>query len=871
MSSSENVLGEFSIAPRKFKQLAVVLNEFQSVSFQELNIQKKNERVNRALLELIQQEPTPCFLLPAVLEFVEHINRLKLLEGYAFYHFELWLNQFSLLNMTDNQKIRSKIVGKSVPRDAYQALFPIGMDKCYPGSHYVTGHSSPDLDTTVASFWGWVDAFGARVAQGLHVWNLPGGPPLSQVEIGFLFLDLFGPSVFNHLPKTRTSLSLSGIDLLSQEGVLRKQVHISNLSIEHEQAQQAVILMDQEGCYLGDWRSDDVEEVRQVINLLNGCLRWFENHLHVKLVALFAKKDLSVRDVPLFVQSVLGMIIKDCEPAQEFSAKQKGLLQDYILKILHVEKGLSCSFKEFAVAMHSLSLFDFREFVSLIENLEQSSLFNGSGLLIENRTAIFGFLEKIISSLDRAIYSMRLYVERLDVALQIKTDVFGWLPQHVSYRADVDEILSKIGNLPYVTVTAPDQDKLIPLGVIYASDLHQKTLGTVTLRDFCNREETKIPSYFEVISVIDHHKSSLQTFAASMVLISDAQSSNVLCAEMAFAMNDSYGSGGMSREQIEAQLKAINKNRSLGSQRRLMQRLLQRLSAVETDRGYFIDPAREYYEYLHFLYAILDDTDLLTKMTSRDVECVVSLLNRMKSLSLQKEVEVISLDDLPRDKEFVSQASERILKNPEMYSLYRKVYEQKEALVNENCHKASQGEASSLFDDTKEQNGCNRVGQTKIFTSNYAVFEKLAPQLREIWYQNASQFYKDRSEVDVHLHMISTVAGADQLFQKGSSSSSDHHRDELWIWIPFTEQSIEHLKSFLNAFQKLPQWTGHMPCVELFGERAHEYERIFNESFLPISKKIVQKGIPLAVLKYPKGLLNSRKAMISPYLPRLIK
>ena len=48
---------------------------------------------------------------------------------------------------------------------------------------------------------------------------------------------------------------------------------------------------------------------------------------------------------------------------------------------------------------------------------------------------------------------------------------------------------------------------------------------------------------------------------------------------------------------------------------------------------FFIHPAREFREYLCFLHAILDDTDLLTKVSSRDLECVAQFLNRLKSLS----------------------------------------------------------------------------------------------------------------------------------------------------------------------------------------------------------------------------------------------
>ncbi len=864
-------LGDFLPSPAKFKKLEILLKEFQDASFSPRNVRQKTDRVNRLLFDLIQKEKTPCFLLPAVMEFIEKINKLNILESYAFYQFELWLNHFSHISPEENAMVRSKIVGKHIPRDAYQSLFPIGMGKKYPGSHYVTGHTSPDLDTTVASFWGWMDAFGAQVCDGVHVWNLPGGPPAAQVEIGILFFEMFGRSIFNHLPKTRTSLSLSGIDLLSQERLMRKQVNVSNINIEHDAVQHAVILIDEQGYYVGDWRSYDVEVVRQVINLLNGCLRWFENFLHVKLISLFAKNDLSTRDIPGFIKTVLQMEISECEPVKEFSEKQKSDLQDYMVKVLKVKNGLNCPIEQFAMAMKHLSLFEFQEFVSLIETLGKSTLFDRSGFLIENRPKIFELLEKIIRALDKAIYSMRLYVERLDVGLHIKTEVFGYSPQHVSYRADVEEIRSKISTNPYITVTVPDQDgKWVPLGVVYASELHKPILGTVTLRDFCNREETKIPSYFEVISVIDHHKSLLQTVSAPTCIVSDAQSSNVLCAEIAFRINDTYGLGGMNPKQVDNQVSAIQKNLSTGNKKRLMQRLLQRQLASKNSDSWFIDPCREYYEYLHFLYAILDDTDLLTKITRRDVECVASLLNRMKSLSLQKEVEVVSLEDLPMDKSFAAEGAKRILQNSDMYSLYQKIYRKKEELIEENCKIAAKGLPSSLFDDTKEQNGCARVGQTKLFNCNHSTFAKYCNSLRAAWYQNAVQFWKDRPEVDVHLHMISTVAGADELF-KGKDKPFVH-QDELWMWIPFTEQSIEHLKGFLNAFRSSPQLAENALAVEICGPKAKEYERIFNESFFPVPKKIFaeKEALPITILKYKAGLLNSRKAMISPYLPRLV-
>jgi hypothetical protein len=863
-------LGDFAIVPQKFEDLSRFFKEFQSKEFHRLNDKQKGERINHVLYELIEKTRAPCFLLPAVIDFIEQVNTLKILESYAFFHFELWLNQFSFLSEEENYDVRAKIAGKKIPREEYQLLFPIGMGKVYPGSHFVTAHGSPDLDTTIASFWGWVDAFATRVAEGLHLWNVPGGAPTSQIEIGLLFTKIFGEGVFHLLAKTRTTLALSGIDLMTQKGLVRKQTSESTQMIDHERAENAIVLVDEQGYYLGDWRNFDVEGVRQVIMMLNTCLRWFENHLHLKLIALFAKEELSLKDLPSFVSAVFLIKLGGCQPAKEFSERQRKYVQDYLTKVLGVKKGLDSTLEEFAKGMKDLGLFDFQEFVELVESMHKSSLFDHSGFLIENRPRIFHYLEKIIKGVDNAIQSVRSFVERLDVALSIKTHVFGYSPQYVSYRADVDEIKSKMGNYPYLSVTTTDKDgRLIPLGVVHAHDLYKPLLGTVTLRDFCNREETKIPSYFEVISVIDHHKSSLQTSSAPLVLISDSQSSNVLCAEMAFEINDRFSTGGMEQEQIEKQIVVVNKDLSSSENKRVMKRLLQRQLASEKGKDFFIDKRREFIEYLHFLYGIFDDTDLLTKVSQRDIDCVAKLINRLKSLMLQKEVEVISFSDIPRDKEFVRNAAMRILQNPDVYSLYRKIYLAKEDAVESNIVLCAKGHPSTLFIDTKEQNGYARVGQTKMFSRNYQTFAKHVAAIRKRWYDHALDFFRERKEVDLHLQMVSTIAGAEDLF--AGAEGEYKHLDELWIWIPFTEQSIEHLKGFLNAFRAFPQVQKNKSSVEFFGDKAKEYEQIFTESFLPLPKKIVPgKGaLPIAVLKYKAGSINSRKAMISPCLSKL--
>lgn len=858
-------LGDYVLSKESFPKLEAVWKELKKPSFQKMPEQDRFGHVSRMLLKLIEAAPENSFLLIPVLDFIEKINQEKILAHFHFNNFELWLNQFSGLSLQENRYIRGKIAGRWVPREAYQVLFPVGMGKIYPGSHFVTAHGSPDLDTTIASFWGWIDAFAARLSEGLHVWNIPGGEPPAQVEVPFLFYNIFGKEVFSHVAKHRTSLSVSGLDLVTQLGVEKKQIHDSVFDIDYENGPQAVIIVDHHGFYLGEWRSTDVDRVESVINLLNQCLRWYENSLHVKLISIFAVEKLTSKELEKFFDAVLKLKIEECEPAQDFTKKQSQLVSDYLHKVLGVKQGLQCTFAEFAKAMSHLKIFEFQKFISLIET---AAVFDKKGKLTENRARLFSYLAEVIGSLENAIYTVRKYVDKLDVAMQVKSKVLGLQPHHVNYRADLDEIRTKIDGFHYLTVTASDKEgKVFPIGVIYASDTFKNTLGTVTLRDFCNREETKIPPYLDVISVIDHHKTQLSTMQPPVAWITDAQSSNTMVAELSFKITDLYSTGGMTLQQIEGQIKEVQKNLKTASSKRILQRLLQKSLVAQRKDSYFVAPEREIVEYFHFLYAILDDTDLLTKISVRDIETVASLINRLKSLVMGKEVEVIALDDIAHDEHFKKTAAKRILQNAEMYSLYNKIYHSKEKAIETNLRLAAEGKASSIFDDTKEQNGCCRVGQTKLFGKTFPTYKKHAAKIREQWLSDAKLAHEEKPDLDLHLHMISTMPGAEELYEGKSESFS--HQDELWIWIPSTEIAVEHLKNFLSSFRSCPQVVSNPMEVELLGDNSKELKQIFEESFKPIPSKAVKEKLPIAVLKFKAGTINSRKALISPYLPRL--
>src|SRR6185437_1172284 len=128
---AKQYLGDWVISKQVFSGADKYLKEFRSKTFREWVESKKQERIGSAILECIQKATKESFLLVAVLDFIEQINQAQVVEHYTFSHFELWLNQFSGLSSEENQRVRGKLVGKWLPRDAYQLLFPIGMGKRY--------------------------------------------------------------------------------------------------------------------------------------------------------------------------------------------------------------------------------------------------------------------------------------------------------------------------------------------------------------------------------------------------------------------------------------------------------------------------------------------------------------------------------------------------------------------------------------------------------------------------------------------------------------------------------------------------------------------------------------------------------------------
>jgi hypothetical protein len=218
------------------------------------------------------------------------------LPSYHLSSFEFWMNHYTGATEEEKSTVRSRIVGKKIPRSEYQRFFPIGGGVEYTGSHYVFAHYSPDLDTTVASFATFLAAFGAKVGKARHHWVIPGGPPRGSKEMDFIFRKAFGEGVFSVLSSDSHKVPISSLDLLSHQNMVKKKLKDPYFDFSIERGKKAVVLVDDEGCYIGDWRDADGEFVDAIVNRFFSIFMEHSNGLQNGLISLFAKKPLTRRE-----------------------------------------------------------------------------------------------------------------------------------------------------------------------------------------------------------------------------------------------------------------------------------------------------------------------------------------------------------------------------------------------------------------------------------------------------------------------------------------------------------------------------------------------------------------------------------------------
>jgi hypothetical protein len=817
-----------------FPSLELTMKQFRGEEFCGLGPRKKFKLVNKVLLQFIQETPSPCFLLAAVLEYISAVNKEKIFEEeYSLSSFEFWLNHFSALSFEEMLLVRGKIIGRFIPRDEYQVFFPVGSGKMFQGSHFVAAHLSPDVDSTVASFWGWSDAFGCRVSEGVHEWSLPTG--LSDGHIKKFFQGLFGKEIFELLPRKLPTMTISALDLLTKNDFRKVSGSTRADTVDHTK-DQIVVVVDDKGLYKGEWLSQDAEAVRQVISGFSQCLRWFESICQSAMIHVLAKEKATVEEVTLSYEKVLDSSIRECAAVQELPGKLKKLLSDYFKIVLLLPEGVDHSFKELLVQLDVIFASRFIEFFKRSYALSSPDLFDVSGILKADRVQAARAFESVVKGLKDAVAIVRHKIELLDHLLLIKEKVLDLPSMFVTLKSDVDEMRNKIGHQDHLTVVSPEgEDAWFPLGVVSSDDLKRNVLGTVSFRDFSSPEETKMASYIDIISIVDHHKSRVQTSSAATLLLGDAQSSNTLVAEKALFLNKKYATMDV------------------------------------CSHGYFVDKSRELAEYFSYLYGIIDDTDLLTRVSRRDVVCVKELLDRMRSLVDETSREAVSFAAVPNDHHFAKNVAEVLVRSKELHSIYTSVYKFRQQEVENALLAVLENKPSSLFLDTKEQNGCCRVGQAKLFAQNIPTFQTHKDSIQRLWQAQAKAVFQVRQHIDLFIQMLTTVPGEQEVF--AGEENLWKHKDELWIWTPEGGVPEQHLIWFLNNFQMSSSVKQLDIEVELVGPHADARLLTFKQNF-SIAKQIKvtlrQEGPLIAIMRFKAGAINSRKAQISPCLPKLL-
>ena len=562
-------------------------------------------------------------------------------------------------------------------------------------------------------------------------------------------------------------------------------------------------------------------------------------------------------------EALFSIPIKKSAPIIDATDKQRRFQHELYRRIFLLVKGSDTTFLEFIQSQEALT--------SMHTSIDALDLFDAKDALVEERSTLFSCIKKVFQKLDQAASQQRCHVDALAFLLEVKEKVLAIAPLYLTLKSDVDEMRAKMANFDYLPViVTQDTGSHICVGVVYANTLKRSLLGSVSLRDFSNEQETKIASYLEVISIIDHHKSSIQTTSAATIVSGDAQSANTLVAELALAINERYSVLGQTKDALKIQLAHFNTIPEDAAQAAKLKRLLQ-YSVNSKNAHFYIHPDREFAEYLCFLHAILDDTDLLTKVTFRDVIAIQKLVNRMKTLVQGEDCESISFDTIGQDANFALEAAKVILQNEDMYSIYKKIFSHKEQEVEKSIKACVDAHSSALFSDTKEQNGYARVGQIKLFCSNIAYFHKHIDTIRHFWYESAKKIYEARPHMDLHMLMLSTIASADEVYHGLQGKWS--HKDEIWFWTPQTEQGNFRLVSFLTSFQASEIVQKNAMEVVFLGPNSAELEALFSQNFAKAKQKRATNfatGLPLAILRFPAGLINSRKALITPHFSRFI-
>ncbi len=612
----------------------------------------------------------------------------------------------------------------------------------------------------------------------------------------------------------------------------------------------------------------DVDQVQSIVARFWRMITDHQNSFHIGLISLFAKPDLKKLDLENFSKRILSTKFADCSCSVEFSSDHRKALDKFLKMVVGVKKGFSCTYLELLTAFEEE--FSFGLLKNELTSLSQRPFFNSDGLVLENRGLLFLEIQKLVVSQKDEYKRLLRHFDTLNIAHKVKRNVLGLEANYLSHLSEIDQIQKQMNDYSHLTVNYKEGDDLFILGVIHAADIKQKSLATASWNDFSNPLETDARSEIEVISYVDHHKSDVQTVKPATGIVMDAQSSNSIYANLLMEINDQYSTGGMTLEEVEEQIKVVAKDLSFSPNMRILQRLLNRKEAFMQNRrnNFYVSKDREILEYLQCVYAILDDTDLLTKVTGYDVKTMCSLINRLKSLMLNKEVEVVNFDNIEEeDKHYVQKTAKKLLQTRDLYSIYSMTCSAKEAAIEEVITDTVKRGAydSAFFQDTKILNQYACVGQHKHFIKNASIFNRRGSELNKIWTHRCKELYKANLDLKLFIFMISTISSAEELFSDKIENPT--YKDEVWFWLPENDNRAESLfKKFVsNLTHSYPLENEALEVV--FHSKRKDLVEICEEAIVrPFDKAYHKLDKDVMILKVPQKKLVSRKGQISPHL-----
>lgn len=870
-------IGDIPLEHKTFDKTPSLIASFQSPEFRLKTSIERSEILNRTLFELIEEKPDCDFLLCEVTDFLAEVTRNAILDGpYNLTAFERWLNQLSGLSYEENRRIRGKIVGKYIPRDDFNSLFPIGQNRVHPNTHTVTAHTPPDLDSLTGSFLGWLDAFACRVGTSLTVWNVPLGKPGAVASR--LFTLLYSDEIFYRVAKQKTLISHVAMDIVQQEYLQRVKGNVNIRQLDHQRYQNHIIHIDEDGYFLGDWRVSDVDAVAQVQRLLNMIMHAYEKEVVFKLTLLFSKPNFHYLECKTTLEGLLERTVPEYNlQSYDLKPHQIDQLDLYIRKVLGVSEGYRCIIKSFFQRMDDIAGSNFMTYATELQKIADGEFYDNDQHSDHTIDELFGIFHRCYQQLIDSTKILRSYLDRLDVAMAIKREILGYKPTMVSTKAEINEIRSKIKDYRHITVVFPDSTgRYVPVGVIHRDDLEQPVQGTISFRDFCNYDEIKLHDYLEVISAIDHHRTTINSQKAMVLSVADVQSSNVITAEKYFEMNDRYSTRGQSFESILEQIQALQSmDEPSHRELRILEKLYRKRRAhtLAKSTRFFIDPERELHDYLLCLNAIIDDTDLLNKCGWRDLHSIAELVNRIKSLQEEKEVEIIDFSDRSQDRRTLRRCIREMLECEELYSFYKVVYDHRQSVVDDLIRSVEPGKDTRFFEDRKIQNHSCSISQFKMFPGNWPSLENNRDNILTTWLNLNQQVRRKESGVDFFLHMVSTIPGAQEAYT--GKGVNPNERDEFWLTgLSEADESISRMRQFLNSISKSPKHQSIHLNAHVEGPNTPEvkiYERVLKDTIGYDDKAFCHNdklSRPVIIFHFNQGSLNSRKADITPFLPK---